>query len=216
MVDYLTLTDASPSELSEITGLATNTLAHHLKVLLAAGLLRRIRSEGDSRRVYLQLLADDPQTQAMLNPTVDYLPGYPKNVLFVCTQNSARSQLAAAVWHRMSGLPPTSAGTRPASRVHPRAVTTGRRHGLHLDHARTTSLTQLTRPDDLLVCVCDSAYEELSSPGGPHSHDPDRETLHWSVPDPVPLNSDAAFDAAYTELTKRIKHLANVLGLTQT
>jgi hypothetical protein len=51
---------------------------------------------------------------------------------------------------------------------------------------------------DLLVTVCDSAHEELAS------HD----ALHWSIPDPVPAGSDAAFEAAFAEIANRITALA--------
>ena len=50
--------------------------------------------------------------------------------MFVCTANSARSQLAAATWNQLSTIPATSAGTHPGPRIHPRAIATARRHGL--------------------------------------------------------------------------------------
>lgn len=78
-------------------------------------------------------------------------------VVFVCTQNSARSQLAAALWSQSSPVPAASAGTDPARRVHPRAVSVGRRHGLALGRARTSHLGEVLRPDDLVVAVCDNA-----------------------------------------------------------
>ena len=54
------LGDASPSDLAESLDLGTNLLAHHLKVLEAAGVIRRVRSEGDRRRSYVQLRLDNP------------------------------------------------------------------------------------------------------------------------------------------------------------
>ena len=71
-------------------------------------------------------------------------------------------QLAAAAWRRVSRIPASSAGTRPARRVHPRAVAIGRRHGLDLKHASTRQLADvhLSSPD-LLVAVCDNAHEQL-------------------------------------------------------
>ena len=47
----------------------------------------------------------------------------PARALFVCTRNSARSQLAAALWRSLAGAPAESAGTHPADRVHPGAIT---------------------------------------------------------------------------------------------
>lgn len=60
-------------------------------------------------------------------------------VVFGCTRNSARSQLAAAIWAWRSRVPAVSAGTRPAERVHPRAVRVARRRGLQPDAWRTDS-----------------------------------------------------------------------------
>jgi DNA-binding transcriptional ArsR family regulator len=55
VVDALALGDLSPGALAQSLGIASNLLAHHLKALEAAGLLARVRSESDRRRVYLQL-----------------------------------------------------------------------------------------------------------------------------------------------------------------
>ena len=60
IVDRLGPGDASPGELAEAVGLGSNLLAHHLKVLEEAGVIRRVRSEGDRRRSYVQLCLDDP------------------------------------------------------------------------------------------------------------------------------------------------------------
>ncbi len=64
IVDQLGPGDASPGELAEAVGLASNLLAHHLKVLEGAGVIRRVRSEGDRRRSYVQLCLDDPMIWA--------------------------------------------------------------------------------------------------------------------------------------------------------
>ena len=196
IVDQLTLGDASPGELAEHFGLATNLLAHHLQVLEQAGVIRRVRSEGDSRRSYVQLRLDDPIVRAAAagRPLDALTAGAPvPRVVFVCTANSARSQLAAASWNRISPVPAASAGTHPAAQVHPRAVAVGRRHGLHLSRASTaTSWTSCT-PGDLVVAVCDNAHEEL---------DPHHARLHWSIPDPVRVDTDEAFEAAYDDIAR--------------
>src|SRR3954462_4151944 len=90
IVDALTLGDASPGEIGADLGMPTNLVAHHVKVLQDAGLVRRTQSEGDRRRTYLRL---EPQALAAL--TAPRLPAG-ERVVFVCTHNSARSQLAAA------------------------------------------------------------------------------------------------------------------------
>lgn len=200
VVDHLALGDSSPGELGQKFELATNLLAHHLKVLQDAGLIRRVRSEGDGRRSYVQLVLDDPFVTALTRPAATARTDRAERVVFVCTRNSARSQLAAAVWGRASTVPVTSAGTRPAARVHPRAVRVGRRHGLHLAAQATANIADVARPGDLLVAVCDQAHEELS---------PGRAQLHWAVPDPVRVDTDRAFEAAYEQITQRVHRLAH-------
>jgi protein-tyrosine-phosphatase len=118
-------------------------------------------------------------------------------VVFVCTRNSARSQLAAALWARRSTVPATSAGTDPGPGVHRRAIATARRHGLALDRHGTRHVHEVVRPDDLVVAVCDNAYEDLGQ----------APALHWSVPDPVRAGTDAAFEDAFTEIAARVDQL---------
>ena len=201
IVDLLGPGDASPGELAEAVGLGSNLLAHHLKVLEDAGVIRRVRSEGDRRRSYVQLCLDDPivwaAAQAGRNdrsPTV----GVPR-VVFVCTANSARSQLAAARWNAISPVPATSAGTHPAARVHPRTIAAGRRHGLRLGRVKPVGLEKVLSDGDLVVAVCDNVHEEL---------DQGLARLHWSIPDPVRADTDEAFDAAYADITRRVDRLA--------
>ncbi len=119
-------------------------------------------------------------------------------VVFICTRNSARSPLAAALWANRSTVPATSAGTRPGPRVHRRAITTGRRHGLASPPGRTAHVRDVVRPGDLVVAVCDNAYEEL----GRHP-----KPLHWSVPDPARDNTEEAFEHAFEEIESRIGRL---------
>src|SRR4051794_20099054 len=138
IVDHLALGDVSPGELGRVVKLQTNLLAHHLRVLVEAGLIRRIKSEGDGRRSYVQLVQDDPAVIALTGATAapaGSLARTGPRVGFVCTHNSARSQLAAAAWSRASRVPVASAGTHPAARIHPRAVKVARRHGLALGKA---------------------------------------------------------------------------------
>ncbi|HEX2808211.1 MAG TPA: helix-turn-helix domain-containing protein [Kineosporiaceae bacterium] len=215
IIDQLTLGDASPGELGSVVDLPTNLLAHHLRVLEEAGLIRRVRSEGDRRRSYVQLRWDDDWVAALLGPATVGLSDAVPRVVFVCTHNSARSQLAAAAWGRVSTIPAASAGTHPAARVHPRAVAAARRHGLRLGRARTHHLTDTVQPGDLLVAVCDNAHEELAA--GPARPALDgaatgRGWLHWAVPDPVRVDTDTAFETAYTDLAHRVDRLAGALG----
>lgn len=197
IVDRLLLGDASPTEIGHELGLPSNLLAHHVKLLAQAGVVERTRSEGDHRRTYLRLR---PATLAgLVSLDVRTAP----RVVFVCTHNSARSQLAAALWRQHSQIPVTSAGTHPAQRVHPRAVAVARTAGLSLADARTAQVADVLHDDDLVVAVCDNAHEELG-PG---------HRLHWSVPDPARVDTDAAFTRAFTELADRIDRLAPAVRL---
>jgi protein-tyrosine-phosphatase len=172
--------------------MASNLLAHHLGILRTAGVVARSRSEADQRRTYLQLV---PTALTGLLPAV--LLRAPR-VVFVCTHNSARSQLAATLWSSRSPVPSASAGTQPSGRVHPRAAAVARRHGLSLAGARTAHVRDVVEPADLVVAVCDSAYEELGRAPG---------RLHWSVPDPVPAGSIEAFERAYADIEDRVNRL---------
>lgn len=192
IVDHLVVSDRSPGELSRLLGIAPSLLAFHLDTLEDAGLVVRHTSSGDRRRKYVQLVPGVLElVAAPASPPVTTAPSVA--VVFVCTRNSARSQLAAALWRHERGRTATSAGTHPADRVHPGAVAAARRAGLDLGDARPTPLG--TPPADrLVITVCDQAYEEL---GG--------TTWHWSVSDPVETATDDAFDHTVDLLRARIR-----------
>lgn len=196
IVDRLAVSDASPGELGRLLGQPTNLVAHHLRVLEEAGLVVRHRSEGDGRRSYLRLV---PGVLAGLTVRPSMAGS---RVVFVCTHNSARSQLAAALLAKRSEVETASGGTAPAGRVHPRAVAVGRRHGLSLRRVRPVHIDEVLRAGDLVVSVCDTAHEHL----------PDVAQLHWSVPDPVRVDTDEAFEAAYADLSDRVDRLVPVLS----
>ena len=197
LVDELWASDRAPVELRRRLGLESNLLAHHLDVLERVGLIERSRSSGDGRRRYVHL-----RRSALdgLTPTPAVTLG---PALFVCSANSARSPLAAALWRHRTGRPGASAGTHPAAGVHPGAVAAARRAGVDLGDDAPSSVTDVRRPPAIVVTVCDQAHEEL---------DPDPSWLHWSVPDPVAAGTAAAFDAAVAELAERIDALAMEVG----
>ena len=192
IVDMLGLGDASPAELSDVLAMPSNLLAHHLKVLEAAGLVSRRRSDADARRVYLRLRADT-LTGLATGPL-----SRPDRVVFVCTANSARSQLAAAIWRDTTNLPVASAGTHPAPKVAPGARQAARRHRLPLPQVSPVELSAVLRSGDLVVSVCDNAHEELRG----------LDRIHWSVPDPVPVGTAAAYDDVIHDLGDRVHTLA--------
>lgn len=195
VVDLLTVGDAASSELSARLGTPSNLMAHHLKILEGAGVIERRRSEGDGRRSYWRL-ATVPDGLGG-GPAL----GSPGRVVFVCTANTARSHLAAALWRGASDIPATSAGTHPGERIARGAVATARRHGLDLPEVAPQRLDEIDRTPrggDLVITVCDRAHEDLGGAGG----------LHWSVPDPVAAGTRSAFDRAHDELATRVRVLA--------
>ncbi|HEX4862771.1 MAG TPA: helix-turn-helix domain-containing protein [Acidimicrobiales bacterium] len=196
IVDELRLSDRAPSELRTLLGIDSNLLAHHLDVLEELGLIERVRSQGDRRRRYVRLI---PRVLMDLDSGADLLLSI-RQVIFVCTENIARSQLASALWNALEpAVPASSAGTDPKDRVHPKAVEAAARRGLNLHNARPKPLPDLG-PSDLLITVCDRAYEALRAQGT-SAH------LHWSVPDPVTAPDTDAFDAVADLLSRRIRAL---------
>jgi ArsR family transcriptional regulator, arsenate/arsenite/antimonite-responsive transcriptional repressor / arsenate reductase (thioredoxin) len=194
LVEDLVSSDRTSLELQERAGLASNSLAYHLDVLEHAGLITRCQSSGDRRRRYVCL-----RRSALPVPVPKPVVG-PREALFVCTHNSARSPLAAALWRQLTAGSAASAGTHPADRIHRGAVAAGRRAAVDLSEARPQHLDDIDALPALVVTVCDRAHEEL---------DPEPGWLHWSIPDPVQAGTRAVFDATVAELRDRITALAD-------
>ena len=152
IIDELVSSDRAPVELQHLTQVPSNLLAHHLDVLEQVGLITRRRSSGDGRRRYVHLHRD------VLDGLRPGPRGRAGRALFVCTHNSARSQLAAALWTQLTNDPADSAGTHPAKRVHPGAVAAARRAGLDLGDARPKLLDDVEDRPGLVVTVCDRAH----------------------------------------------------------
>jgi len=189
IVDELAVADRAPVELRRMVGIESNLLAHHLDVLETVGMIRRSPSSGDGRRRYIHLV---PDALVGLRPAGRIAP---RRALFVCTRNSARSQLAAALWRSLAGAPAESAGTHPANRIHPGALAAAKRAGLDLSGSIPRTLDEVGKIPNLVITVCDQAHEELT----------EKDTwLHWSVADPVVDGTRTAFDATLAELRERI------------
>ncbi len=192
IVDELVRSDRSPGELRRLVDIESNLLAHHLDVLETVGLVYRSRSSGDGRRRYVHLVRDD---------LARLIPGEPliaASALFVCAANSARSQLAAALWRALSGAPAQSAGTHPADQIHPGARAAAKRAGVDLGNSSPRSLASVRKLPSIVVTVCDQAHEEVAAGDS---------WLHWSIPDPVAEGTKPAFDATVSELRQRISTL---------
>lgn len=197
IVDELLLTDLTPAELGTRVGHPSNLLAHHLSVLEEAGLIRRTPSEGDGRRRYVSLVVDalpfDPELPQVCT----------RSVLFVCRQNSARSQMAAALFGQRSDCAVQSAGLAPAAAIHPRAVEAAGETGVTLT-GRPRGYAEVAVPD-LVISVCDVAAEdEIPFTGA--------SRLHWSIPDPARRGRLGDFRAARNEIERRVDLLARAIN----
>jgi arsenate reductase len=111
-----------------------------------------------------------------------------RRVLFLCTHNSARSQMAEAFLRARAGdrFEVASAGTE-ATRVHPLAVRVMAERGLDLaGHASKTVEALGDRPWDLVVTVCDAARDRCPVPPGAGAR------LHWPFEDPAAAGGSEA------------------------
>ena len=160
-------------------------------------MVERLRSEGDARRRYLRL-----SPEAIARSSIAGVSFLADRVLFVCTGNSARSQLAAALWNLRSEVQAESAGTHPAREVHPGAIRAGRKAGVDLTGARPRAIDQVPGIPDLIVTVCDRAHEELGALTG------EATVIHWWIPDPRETGTAAAFEDSVTQLRHRIDTLS--------
>jgi arsenate reductase len=139
-----------------------------------------------------------------------------KRVLFLCTANAARSQMAEALAREFHGeaIDPVSAGSRPAGFVHPLAIRAMNDLGVAMDGARSKGVEEYANePFDAVVTVCDSAARDC-----PHWPNAAR-LLHWPIEDPSWGPDDPAtrydrFLATRDELRRRIDGLARELAAT--
>src|SRR5262249_30345148 len=150
---------------------------------------------------------------------VDPMPPAPgrsrrkRRVLFLCTGNSARSQIAEALIEHMSGgaVEADSAGSHPKP-LHPNAVRVMKRRGIDIGANRSKHLDEFgAQPFDTVITLCDRVREVCPEfPAHPH-------LVHWSIPDPAreATNSRAscpAFERTASELETRIGFLLHLLA----
>lgn len=133
----------------------------------------------------------------------------PLHVLFLCTSNSARSQMAEALLNAMAHgrLRGFSAGSRPAEHVQPRAAALIAGLGMPVDGLRPKGWEVFAADDalplDIVITVCDSAAGEACPvwPGHP-------AIAHWGIPDPAAApDNPEAFRQAWLALRRRIELL---------
>ena len=206
IVDALGSGDLAPGELAAQTGLSSSLLAHHLRVLEDAGAVVRRRSDADGRRAYLSLdwspVLEAAVAAGQAGASRSSRADRPRRVVFACTRNSARSQLAAAMLAATGIVPVASGGTQPDPAIHPLALAELERRGLSPVAATPMHVDRVRAEGDLVVAVCDLAYEAC---GG---------DLHWSIPDPAVEGTSRAFRAAFDALEPRVRRLAATLTST--
>lgn len=136
-----------------------------------------------------------------------------KRVLFLCTGNAARSQMAEGLARAFHGdvLDVVSAGSRPAGWVHPLAIKALAAIGIDAHDQTSKSAEQfLDQPFDVVVTVCDSAAQDCPNwPGA-------KRIEHWPIEDPSWGDDDPAtrydrFVETRDELERRINDLVATL-----
>ncbi len=223
--------DRRVQELVALVGEPANLVSYHLRRLRDQALVRERRSSADRRDVYYS--ADLGRIQGLflasgeaLHPALGQAADEPSRatsrstrrprrkprILFLCTHNSARSQMAEGILRHLAGerLEVRSAGTEP-SRVHPLAIRAMAERGIDIGAQTSKHSDEFAgQRFDYVITVCDRASEVCPIfPGDPRR-------IHWSIPDPAAVEGGAAvraraFEEAGQELTTRIRYLLALL-----
>ena len=223
LLEALARSDRRVQELVELVGEPHNLVSYHLRQLRSQALVSERRSAADGRDIYYSLDLDRLKGLYLaagesLHPGVtgrpaaaahDAVEPIPRvRVLFLCTHNSARSQMAEGILRELGGdrVEVASAGTE-VTRVHPLAVREMAERGIDISGQHSKHMDEfLGERFDYVVTVCDNAGESCPIfPGDP-------ERIHWSIPDPSAVEGEkktrqAAFKRAADELTTRIRYL---------
>lgn len=220
----LARSDQRVGDLTRLTGLPQNGVSYHLGRLRDAGIVTSRRSSADGRDAYYridlrrceELVAEVGAAlhPALAQPIAPLQPTpvaagrgrrAPLRVLFLCTGNSARSQMAEALLERSAGdaVRASSAGSHPKP-LHPQAVRVMGEYGIDISGRRSKHLDEFARQRfDWVVTVCDKVREVCPPfPGSPR-------VAHWSIPDPSTApetDSVERFRETAAELTQRIDY----------
>jgi protein-tyrosine-phosphatase/DNA-binding transcriptional ArsR family regulator len=228
MLSALSPGDLRVGELTQALGQPANLVSYHLKLLRESGLVGFRRSSADGRDMYYSLNLERLQAlyyaagerlhpalhvdRSCLGPATLAVQGQPR-VLFVCTHNSARSQMAEALMRRAAGeaVEVHSAGSRPSA-VHPLAVMVMAARGIDIGGQRSKHLDEFAgKSFDYVITVCDRAREVCPVfPNQPVN-------LHWSLPDPADMDGGEeerrlAFEQTADQLATRIQYLFGFMG----
>jgi protein-tyrosine-phosphatase/DNA-binding transcriptional ArsR family regulator len=188
----LARSDRQVRELTALAGQPQNLVSYHLGKLRAGGLVVMRRSSADGRDAYYsidlarcgELLA---AAGAALHPGLRLVPpplgpaGARASVLFLCTGNSARSQMAQAICEQLAGgaVSAASAGSQPKP-LHPNAVRVMRERGIDISSRQSRHFSALAgRRFDYAVSLCDRVREACPDFAG------SPQLVHWSIPDPA-------------------------------
>jgi ArsR family transcriptional regulator, arsenate/arsenite/antimonite-responsive transcriptional repressor / arsenate reductase (thioredoxin) len=220
LLSELARSDRVVSELTGLVGEPQNLVSYHLGKLRAGRLVSARRSSADGRDTYYGL--ELARVGALLSeaggalhpglwltlPARVEAPGV--RVLFLCTGNSARSQMAEAM-ARARGLDAVSAGSHPRP-LHPNAVRVMREaYGLDLVGHASKSLEMFAgQPFDRVISLCDRVREVCPEfPGA-------GEAIHWSLANPVTGEPDDVtyplFQQTAAALATRIDFLLAALA----
>jgi len=224
LLGELARSDRMVSELTGLVGQPQNLVSYHLGKLRDARLVSARRSSADRRDAYYT--ADLTRLGDMLSavgtalhpglrlttPVTDGAEAAGARVLFLCTGNSARSQMAEALTRARSGgqVEAYSAGSQPKA-LHPNAVRVMRdEHGIDLSGHTPKHLSEFAgQRFDRVISLCDRVREVCPPfPGGP-------EASHWSIPNPDSGDDEAsypAFQDTATELEDRVGFLLATLA----
>jgi protein-tyrosine-phosphatase/DNA-binding transcriptional ArsR family regulator len=215
----LAASDRQVHELTARLAQPQNLVSYHLGQLRKASLVTARRSSADGRDTFYRL--DLARCADLLAATGGALhPGLrltaparpaarPARVLFLCTGNSSRSQMAEGLLRQRAGrtVRAYSAGSHPKP-VHPHAVSVMAGYGVDLTGARAKHLDEFAgQRFDHVVTLCDRVREVCPEfPGHPH-------VAHWSVPDPArDPDGRPAFARVAAELAERIGFLLHALA----
>ena len=227
LLGELARSDRMVHELTGLVGQPQNLVSYHLGKLRDGRLVSARRSSADRRDAYYTVdLARVGHllsvTGGALHPALRLAPPPPPagagrggvRVLFLCTGNSARSQMAEALVRTRSGgdVEAYSAGSHPKP-LHPTAVRVMRDgHGIDLSgHVSKHLGVFANRRFDWVISLCDRVREVCPEfPGRP-------EAVHWSIPDPAAdgedaADGDAAFRRTAADLETRVGFLLAVLS----
>jgi protein-tyrosine-phosphatase len=227
MLVELAASDRQVAELTRSLGKPQGLVSYHLARLRAGGVVSSRQSSFDGRAVYYRANLDQcgellAATGAALHPGLAS-SGAPNatgpvgsrnqtKVLFVCTGNGARSQIAEALLRARAGdrVDVASAGSHPKP-VHPNAIKVLAELGIDISGSRSKPIDEFGRQHfDYVITLCDRVREICPEFPG------QRTAMHWSIEDPSRASGSLRatlprFRALATELESRIAFLTSLI-----